>query len=110
MPHGNAAKTAPYLLDFPDTKMRSELHKETIDACVETKMDVSEYIVGILRKRDKIKVKSIMKLEGESRAPFFLRFRDKALRDAIKSEARERKVTMGELIVAILENRHQLRT
>jgi hypothetical protein len=101
---GNVAKTVPFLLQFPSKELRTELHKETLDASCEKKMTVSEYIVGILRQRKKVKLSEFQE-PGEVKAPFFLRFYDKNLRDTIKAEAKASGVTMGQYMVAILEKR-----
>jgi hypothetical protein len=82
------------------------MHKETLDASCETKMSVSEYIVNILRGREKIQL-SLIEIEklGDKRAPFFLRFYDKGLRSEIKAEAKAAGASMGEYMVAILKKR-----
>jgi hypothetical protein len=103
---GNTAKTVPFLLEFPSRELRTELHKETLDASCEARMTVSEHIISILRQRDKIlpAVDQFEKL-GDHRAPFFLKFYDKALRDKIKIEAKAAECSMGEYMVAILKKR-----
>jgi hypothetical protein len=111
MAKGSAAETVPFLLQFPSKELRTELHKETLDLNAgvtdESNWTVSEYIVAILRKRQKVKIKAVPDL-GENTAPFTLRFYDADLRNAIKKEARALKATMCEYIIAILQQRNQI--